>query len=381
MPGAMGGMSTGMRPGPYTGYDPEMNAWLAQQLQELRTRETQLNTEITMAGGETSPAARPLLMAKTMLQGQIRELEKQINPAAAATGMPGYGMTAPTAADMMGQGLPGQAGLAGRGMPGAGLPPGMAGYGVGANAGMGAGPNAMMLEQLRQDVLTELRYAQQTLSQVDANDPFRATIESRQAELLNQLESLNQQLGQSAGAAPGAGAPGLSSASVGLTGAGQPTGGIPGANAASATNDPRVLQMMNAERQLRAMGNTALADDILRQIEQLRAEALPQPTANPFAAGALPPGSPMGGFTGMGAPAPTAGLMPPAGMPPTMPGATAATPSQQAELAELRGTVDALRGEIASMREEIRSLETLLRQSNPLPRPNGAGEPPANATE
>ena len=350
----MGGMSPmGMRPGGGMGYDPEMSALLARRLMELQTQLTQLNTEISMSGGETSAMARPLLAQRVMLQGQIRELELQINPSGATTsampgamgampqgGMPGYGAAAPTAADMMAREMAMQ-GM--RGTPGYGMQNMMPGM-------PGAGPNAMMLEQLRQDAITELQYVQRTLSFIDANDPVRATIEARQSELLDQLESLNRQLGQSQ--APSAtppvpgipNVPGSTATTLAERMASQPT-------RSNAPTNPEIVKMQNAARELRAMGNTDLADDLQRRIEQMQTQGFVEPQ--------LPPGMPMSAA----APLPA--------MPMPIPATVAAALPQQAELIELRNTVDSLRNEIVSLRDEIRALQILLQQGyqEPLPPP------------
>ena len=355
-----GGMSPmGMELGGAMGFDPEMTVMLARRLQELQNQLTQLNAEISAIGGETSPAARPLLVQRAMCQGQIRDLELQINLAGATSptmpgmpaggnpmgamppgmpGMPGYGTAAPSAADMITrdpamQGMPGVAGYRMQGLPGA------AGYD--AMQGMGAAPNRMMLEQLRQDAITELQYVQRTLSFIDANDPVRATIEARQSELLAQLESLNNQFGQN---------PTQPMTVPGVAGSTTPTLTDRVAQPAriSATTNPRIVQMQNAERQLRAMGNTALADDLQRQIEQELTQGFVEPQVP--AAGMTMPMPPI-----------------PAAVPPTAAMSVPPALSQQGELVELRNTVDSLRGEIAAMREEMRALQTLLRQYNEKP--------------
>ena len=368
--GTGGGMPPmGMRGGAALGYDPEMNALMARRLQELQSQLTLLNSEITMLGGGTSQAARPLLAQRIMLQGQIRELELQINPAGATTpatpgvsgmattplatmppgmpGMPGYGSAAPTAADMMARNMAGQ-----------GMPSAMSGYGMTGMPGMpGAMGAGAMRDQLRQEAIQELQFAQQTLRYMDANDPMRATIEARQTELLAQVESLNQQPGQNLPQPPmsGAVAPGAAGSvapSLADRIARQP--GQPGTMA-----HPQIAQLQNAERQMRAMDNIAIADDLKRQIEQLQTQAFAEPQL---------PG-------GMAMPMMPSRAAVPTTVPPTMPTTLPAPLPQQGELAELRTTVDSLRSEITSLRDEIRALQTLLRQNNPVPLPTPASEP------
>lgn len=372
----MGGMPPmGMRPGANMGmgFDPEMNALLTRRLQELQNQLTLLNSEITMIGGETSPAARPLLQQRAMLQGQIRELEQQLNPAGANTpampgammpgammpgrmppGMPGYGDNFPTPTDMMPRNMA-------PGMPGQGLPPGMAEYGMAGMPGMmGGRANTMMAEQLRLDAIQELQHIQQTLRYIDANSPVLPTIEARRDELLAQLESLNNQAGQTTTQPtmmPGSVAPGVAGSSASTLA--DSITRQPGR--AGVVTNPRIAQMQNAERQMRAMGNTALADDLKRQIEQTQTQGFVEPQ--------LPPGMPL-------TPNVTPTLPIPANVPANVAAMMPATLPQQGELGELQNTVDKLRSEISSLREEIRALQTLLRQNNQEPAPLPASNVP-----
>ncbi|MCL2623776.1 MAG: hypothetical protein FWD31_08935 [Planctomycetaceae bacterium] len=364
MPGQMGAgaMPMGMRPSSaFMGHDPEMNAMLARQLQDLRNQETLLNSEITMMGGETSPAARPLLSQRVMLQTQIRQLELQLGVSGTANlpgatsnpmgtmppntmmpgtipagamppGMTGYG-AAMIPADRMVQAMASQ-----------GMPPAMPGFGM---PGMiGAGPNAMMLEQLRQDAVTELQYVQRTLTFVDAADPARAIIEARQEELLAQLESLDRQLGQNS--TQPATTPGIATPNV--AGSAAPTFADRAAQPAraNAAINPEIVRMQNTERQLRVMGRTDLADDLQRQIEQAQTQGFVEPQV---------PASMM-----------------PMPMPATLSPPVPAILPQQGELAELRSTVDSLRSEITMMRDEIRALNAMLRQWDQTSGANGTNE-------
>jgi len=352
-PMGMGGM--GMRQGGM-GYDPEMNAMLAQQLQRLRIQETQLNSEIAMYGGETAPVAQPLLAQRTRLQTQIRDLELQLGISGAGTpAVPGAmgnpmtgmnpGMTQPgmvppamTPADMMAlgmarQGMPGVPGY-GAEMPGMGM--------------MGSDPNRMFFEQQKQEITLELQRVQHQLSFVDANHPMRPILLTEQERLVAQIDSLNKQLGQTqtpGGTMPGPGIPGATPGAAGsnvrsLTDLTTPAAPLARTNTAIT---PEIAQMMNAEQHFRASGQIAYADELKAMIEKQQTGGFIEPM--------LPASMPMN----------------PAVLPPAMP----LTLPQQAELAELRSTVDSLRGEIASMREEIRALNVMLRRWDQTTEPNG----------
>ena len=344
----MGGM--GMRQGG-RGYDPEMNAMLAQQLQRLRIQETQLNSEIAMNGGEASLAAQQLLAQRTMLQNQIRDLEQQLGVSGAGTtGMPGLPSNPMTgmnpAMTQPGMVPPGMAsgmmpndmmapGMARPGMPGV---PGYGGYGspmMGANPLLRTDPNRMFFEQQKQEITLELQRVQHQLSFVDANHPMRPILLAEQERLVAQRDSLDKQLGQTP--APGGALPGAAGSTArSLTDLTTPA--VPAAPPAR-TNvavSPEIRQMMDTEQRLRASGQIASADEMKAMIEKQQAGGFVEPL--------LPATTP---------------VFPNPVLPPTM-----AMPSlsQQAELTELRSTVDSLRGEIASMRDEIRALNAMLRR-------------------
>ena len=386
--GPMMGMS-GM--GAYGSNDPEMQAFLNRRLQNLRMAEMQLNDDITMTGGDTSPAARQLIMQRAQLQGQIRQLEQQLgmgmggNPmtgmGTAGMGMPGsYGMSGMTPAEMAMPGGMGDNPMVGM-QPGTMVSPmgaasmanpmmGNAPYGM-PGTGMGVSPDRMMLEQLREDAMLDLRYAQRALSFFDnPNDPARKDIEARQSELLKQIESLNQQLGQGSNAGTQPTAPSGVSNNIqvmrNIEAVSAPSDSLAAsilaqqqaqqAAARSAIFDPELMQMRDAERQLRAMGDIAAADMLLRRIEEkerfsssLGNTALSTPDIM-LATNPIP-------------------MMAPPVMPRAIAGVQPTTTDvvRQAEMLELQSTVESLRNEIASMREEIHSLETLLRQFNQLP--------------
>jgi len=177
-----------------------------------------------------------------------------------------------------------------------------------------------------------LQRVQHQLSFVDANHPMRPILLAEQERLVAQRESLDKQLGQTqtpGGATPGAAGSTLRS----LTDLATPA--APPARTNTAIT-PEIAQMMNAEQHFRASGQIAYADELRAMIEKQQTGGFIEPQ--------LPATTPM---------FPTAGLLPTMSMP---------SLSQQAELAELRSTVDSLRGEIASMREEIRALNAMLRR-------------------
>ena len=346
-PMGMGGM--GMRQGGM-GYDPEMNAMLAQQLQRLRIQETQLNSEIAMYGGETAPVAQPLLAQRTRLQTQIRDLELQLGISGAGTpavpGTMGNPMTGMNPGmmpdDMMMQGMGTQQI---HGVPNFGMyDPAM----MRANPMMGADPNRMFFEQQKQEITMELQRVQHQLSFVDANHPMRPILLAEQERLVAQRESLDKHLGQTqtpGGTIPAPGIPGVTPGAAGstlrsLTDLTTPAAPLARTNTAIT---PEIAQMMNAEQHFRASGQIAYADELKAMIEKQQTGGFIEPM--------LPASMPMN----------------PAVLPPAMP----LTLPQQAELAELRSTVDSLRGEIASMREEIRALNVMLRRWDQTTEPNG----------
>ena len=364
MPPGMGMFAAppNMMPG-MGGADPEMQAFLNRRLQNLRMAETQINNDITMAGGEVSPAARQLIMQRAQLQGNIRELEQQLGVPSAA----GTGTIFDTAANPM-----------------AGMQPGMPGnMGMGT---MGATPDNMMLEALRQEAVYNLRDVQRTLSYLAPNDPIREQLQAEQARLVEQIESLNKQMGQlsSTPATSGLSLPGAAGTAANVPGSSsslassleanrlaqeraQQQAAMGGSNAAF---DPRLQQMREAERQLRAMGEIAAADMLLKQIEEQTNNRFAEPQLPGNMAQPMPPldNAMIGGLN-----------LPIVGQRPPQPTTTDIV--RQAEILELRNTVESLRDEISSMREEFRALETLLRQLNQLPpatAPNNTNElPPA----
>ena len=358
-PMGMGGM--GMRPGGM-GMDPEMNAFMMRQLQELKMRETQLNSEIAMYGGGNTMAAQSLLAQRTSLQNQIRDLEQRLGISGAGTPtMPG------TMGDPMAGMNPGMTPADRMMMQGMGSPrmPGVSGFDMYGPAMTGADPNRMFLEQQRQEAVLGLQRVQETLKYVDANAPVRATILAQQEELLAQIDSLNKQLGQTqtpGGTMPGAGIPGTAPGAAGstamsLTDLAAPA--VPPARTNPVINQ-EIIQLQNAERQLRARGETALADSLLQQIQQRQTGSLPEMQP--------PPGM-------VTTPMNMSGTFMPQAIPPAM----SAMLPQQAELAELRSTVDSMRGEIAAMRDEIRLLNAMLRRWDqtseyPTPEQNGMFE-------
>lgn len=350
--GALGGTYGNM----YGGVDPERQAFLNARLQNLRMAESQINNDIIMSGGEASPAARPLVMQRTQLQNQIRSLEQELGAGsmgAAATGMgatPGA-MGAATLPDAGAYGMSNNMG----GAYGA--------YGM-AGAGMGAQPDRMMLEQMRQEAMADLSHVQRLLSLFDPTDPARAEVVARQSELLQQVESIDRQLGRgnaagmtTPGAATNTLSPQLSTNAAGSDSSlaqqllAQQTQQA-AARSNSAAMNPQLQQMREVERRLRVMGETAAADDLRRQIEAQELAGVR--TVNPQAQAPI--------MLPMAATIPAARQTAPSTAQPTT-----ADIVRQAEMLELRNTVESLREEIASMREEIRSLETLLRQLNQLP--------------
>ena len=358
MPPGMGMYATppNMIPG-MGGVDPEMQAFLNRRLQNLRMMETQIASDITMAGGETSPAARPLIMQRTQLQGNIRELEQQLGVPSAGTGT----IFDAAAANPMTGMQPGMPGNMGMGM--------LNGMGT-----MGAAPDNMMLEALRQEAVYNLRDVQRTLSYLAPNDPIREQLQAEQARLVEQIESLNKQMGQpnSNVAASGLALPDAAGAAANVPGSSSSLASSLEANrlaqertqqmaiqqqaatgGSNAAFDPRLQQMRDAERQLRLMGETAAADGLLRQIE----EQVNNRFAEPQMPVAMTP--PLDNVMMGGAALPIVGQR--------TPQPTTVDIVRQAEILDLRNTVESLRDEIASMREEIRSLETLLRQFNQLP--------------
>ena len=356
MPPGMGMYATpsNMMPG-MGGADPEVQAFLNRRLQNLRMAETQMNNDIAMAGGEASPAARQLIMQRTQLQGNIRELEQQL----------GVSSPGATAANPMAGMQPD--------MPGAGMPPGFANpydmtgmpNGMGT---MGATPDNMMLDALRQEAVYNLRDVQRTLSYLAPNDPVREQLQSEQARLVEQIESLNKQMGQpnSNAGTPGAATnvPGSNNSLASSIlaqqqqqeSARQMAAQQAAVGGGNASFDPRLQQMREAERQLRAMGEIAAADMLLKQIEEQTNNRFAEP---PLPGNMTPPMPPLDNAM-MGGPA-----LPIMGQRPAQPTTTDIV--RQAEILELRNTVESLRDEISSMREEIRALETLLRQFNPSP--------------
>jgi uncharacterized coiled-coil protein SlyX len=208
---------------------------------------------------------------------------------------------------------------------------------------MGGGPNATMLEQMRQGVIADLQNVQRMLQFVDPNDPVRANIVAQQTELVAQLESLNAQLGLNPGLTTAT--PGMASPATAGSVAPSMTDRVPQPAPPSRANvaaNPELARLQNAERQLRLMGQTAMADDFLRQMEQIQTQGIVEPQ--------LPPNFSMSNLL------PSPSMMSSAVVPSSM--------QQQAELTELRGTVASLRSEIAAMRDEMRALHTLLQQFN-----------------
>ena len=363
-PMSMGGM--GMRQGDF-GIDSEMNAMMTRRLQELRFQETQINSDIAMFGGEASPAAQSLLARRTALQTQIRQLEQQLgvsgavatavpgampdpmnpmagmNPAMMQQGMAQPGMVPPgmvppgmTPDDRMMQGMarPGMPGIPGYEMH----DPAM----MRANPMLGTDPNRMFFEQQKQEITLELQRVQHQLSFVDANHPMRPILLAEQERLVAQRESVDKQFGQTltpGGAMPGA----AGSTATSLTDLATPT--VPPARS-NPVISPEIAQMMDAERRLRASGQITSADELKAMIEQQQTGGFVEPQ--------LPTGMPMLPYA----------------VPPNIPMAMSATLPQQAELAELRSTVDSLRNEIASMREEIRALNAMLRRWDQTTEPN-----------
>jgi len=380
MPSGMGMYGTGTPPNMMSGMggvDPEMQAFLSRRLQNLRMMETQIVSDITMAGGEASPAARPLIMQRAQLQGNIRELEQQLGVPSAGTGT----IFDAAAANPMTGMQPGMPGNMGMGM-------------LNGRGTMGAAPDNMMLEALRQEAVYNLRDVQRTLSYLAPNDPIREQLQAEQARLVEQIESLNKQMGQpnSNVAASGLALPDAAGAAANVPGSSsslassleanrlaqertqqmaiQQQAAMGGSNTAF---DPQLQQMREAERQLRLRGETAIADDLLRQIEEHTNNRFMRPQL----LGNTPPMPPLDNAMMGGA------ALPIMGQRPTQP--TTADIVRQAEILELQNTVESLRDEIASMREEIRVLETLLRQFNQLPptvltpttAPNNMGELPS----
>lgn len=135
-----------------------------------------------------------------------------------------------------------------------------------------------------------------------------------------------------------------------------------------AATNPRLLQMRDAERQLRAMGEIEAADMLRQQIEeQERAGAqFAEPQLGNMTQDNMTPPMPENMMMSSGM-----GMIPSTARVAAQPTTTDIV--RQAEMLELQTTVESLRSEIASMREEIRSLEALLRQANQLP----ASEVPA----
>ena len=365
--GAMGGMpidpmmspmGMGMRQGPYMGYDPEMNAMLTRQLQDLRMQETQLTTEIIMSGGETSPIVQPLLTRRAMLQNRIRALEAQLGVSGTgATATPGaMGMMQPHPMGNMPMGMqppgmqPGMPGypadlMAQQRMASQGLPPGRGADPYYGTAGMGAGSNRLLLTTQRQEAVTELQYAQRMLSFLGPNDPQQAIIVAQQEDLTARIAAIDKQLEQiPTPVAPMQNAAGSTAPTLADSIARQP-------NARPNTvMTPEIAQMQYAAQQLRAT-RPDLADDMQRRIELAQSKGFVEPQ--------LPPGMAL---------TPNA-LLPPMVAPPVT---TPTLPmAQQGELAELRSTVDSLRSEINSLRQEIRALNAILNQWNQPQATNG----------
>jgi len=335
-PGMMGGVmppmgGIGMRPG--GGVDPEMKAWLADRLRVLRMQETQLNSEIAQAGGETAPMARQLLMQRVLLQDQIRELELQLNL-----------MDTTSRANPAMPGAPVDPMLGGIGS----IPPNVPGYTNMPNMpGMAGTPNAMMfdrqrqlLEKEKQDATMELQYAQRMLSFLDPNDPVRANIVAQQQDLLARIDAIDKQLGQNAPLAP---RPGMEVPNAPGSMAPTLADRINQPPRTNATVNPQIVQMQNTVRDLRVNGQTAQADDLEQLIQKMQSQGFVEPQLTPDMLRAILP------------------------QPMNMAPAPIASTSQQAELIELRNTVDTLRNEISSLREDIRTLQSMLHQWNQVP--------------
>lgn len=350
-------MTPGMRQGPYMGYDPEMNAMLARQLQDLRMQDAQLATEIFMSGGKTSPAVQPLLTRRAMLQNQIRSIETQLGiSSAGTTAAPGtMGATQPNPMGGMPMGMqPGMPGypadlMTQQRMAAQGLPPGMGADPYSGMASMGAGSNRMLLTAQRQEAVTELQYVQRTLPFLGTNDPQRAIIVAQQEDLTARIAAIDKQLEQiQTPVAPTSNTAGSMSPSLTDSITRQP------APRPNVVTSPEIAQMQYAADQMR-LTRPDIADDMQRQIEQRKMQGFVEPQ--------LPPG--MSLTPDMLSPNLTASILP-----------TTVPMSQQAELTELRNTVNSLRSEITSLREEIRALNAILYQWNQPPSVNSLNPTP-----
>ncbi|MCL2348971.1 MAG: hypothetical protein FWC50_12030 [Planctomycetaceae bacterium] len=221
--------------------DPELRDMLMRRLQQLKSFEMQLNDDLAVTGRGT-PAAERLTQQWNANRAEIQRIEQQLGTR--QPGMPGNSM--PGISPMQGRGMmpnemPGMTGgmgmmekpgmgtgMMGGGMspemldlmreremaakngmgmsdmPGMGFPtgttpamPGGMGGGMGMPRGMTGGNNAPMFESIKNELLFDLRNVQRTLTFVPPQDPLRATLETRQADLLSQLEAINKQTGES----------------------------------------------------------------------------------------------------------------------------------------------------------------------------------------
>ncbi|MDR1384304.1 MAG: hypothetical protein LBJ67_10765 [Planctomycetaceae bacterium] len=352
--------------------DPEMRAMLMQRLQNLRLTDTEIAGELQQfgGGGYLPDNARSLTFQRQEIQRQIQDIEHQLglpavtaSPVAAdnpmypgTTGMPG---TTPGT-------LPPQNRNPMTGLPYPGIP--NAAYHPYSGAGMGISPQNTALEQIKQGLLNDLRNLQHTLAPIPQGDPVRPMLEAQQADLLRQVQSINQQLGTLL-PTPNETA-GTSSPNVSLpTAMGMPyspsvvptTVDALTANAEanatrqapilSRTNSAYITQLQNAERALRASGNTAMADELLSQIQQ--SQKLQLPTESPLLL--YPPEIVNGGLGNL-----------PSILPSSV---SSAYPQPSSEITELKSTVSSLRDEVSALKEEIKTLKTFFPQlsnNNPI---------------
>ncbi|MDR1491697.1 MAG: hypothetical protein LBT05_03095 [Planctomycetaceae bacterium] len=341
--------------------DPEMRAILTRRLQNLRLADAGLADEIQQVGGESAPGTQPLVFQRREIQRQIQDIERQI-------GSP-TGTASPTAAANP---VESPANLAaGMGgipvVPGAILPPqninpttgGLpypypptpyTGLALPYNAYAGNSPQNAVLEQLKQGLLNDLRNLQHTLAPIPQNDPVRPTLEAQQADLLRQLQSVNQQLGTPAtlntNPQLAAGMFGAPTSVDALAADAERAARNRPPTTPPQTNTSYLAQLQNAERALRASGNTAMADDLLKQIQQAQNVPLPPEVVN--------------GGLGINA----ASLL-------SSPPVLSAYPQPTSETTDLKNAVSSLRDEVSSLKEEIKTLKTLLQQlsSNNPPEP------------
>lgn len=242
------------------------------------------------------------------------------------------------------------------------------------SAGAGIpGVDTHYLQPIKDNLLAELKNIQGTLAQVNAgtDQQFHESLQSQQAELLRQIQDIDQQM-KSPSSIPENFIPGMPGAATAPTtpfplnsGLASPPSGLgtqpatfPGMpmnqeamnwqnmmNQAQSATIPnpvtdQIKNLENAAQQLRAAGQHVLADQMLQQIEQLRQ-------------------------IGTTSPAPAAVTQPATPSSPEMTAYTSPWMTQPAkEIVELKNSVDSLRAQIEQMQAGINALENQLQLLN-----------------